>query len=153
MTKTIKLNHITKIEGHASLTIKADGNEVKQCHLEASEGSRYFEGLLVGRKYWEANKITTRICGICSCGHNIASLQAMENALSLEVSHQTEQLRELITTGERIRSHAAHLYFLALPDYLGFESGIDMASKCKKDVQRALRLMKLGNDMLVPVSR
>ncbi|MEA2036224.1 MAG: nickel-dependent hydrogenase large subunit, partial [Nanoarchaeota archaeon] len=52
------------------------------------------------------------------------------------------------TIGERIRSHVTHLYFLALPDYLGYESALAMVPKYKKEVGRALRLMKLGNEMV-----
>jgi sulfhydrogenase subunit alpha len=76
----------------------------------------------------------------------------MENALGIKPSEQTLILRDLQTIGERIRSHATHLYILALPDYLGYESAIEMAPKFPKEIARALRLMKLGNDMVVAVS-
>ena len=148
MTKTIKLEHITKIEGHANLTIAVDGNKIRKCELGAIEGSRYFEALLKGRKCYEAPEITSRICGICSCIHTICSIQAVEDALGIKPTEQTKLLRELIVIGERIRSHATHLYFLALPDYLGYESALAMGPKYKNDLLRALRLTKLGNDII-----
>lgn len=148
----ITLNHITKIEGHARLDLEVDEGKLKKCQLGSIEGSRYFEGLLVGRMYNEAQEISTRICGICSSAHNIAAIMAIENAIGVQPSKQTVILRNLQTIGERIRSHATHLYFLALPDYLGFESALEMAPKLKKEVQRALRLMKLGNDIVTLVS-
>lgn len=148
MSKTIKLEHITKIEGHANLTLSIDGNEIKRCELGAIEGSRYFEGLLKGRKCYEAPEITSRICGICSCIHTMCSIQAVENALGIKVSEQTKMLREMIVLGERIRSHATHLYFLALPDYAGAESALALGPKYKSDILRALRLTKLGNDII-----
>ncbi|MBW2967204.1 Ni/Fe hydrogenase subunit alpha [Candidatus Woesearchaeota archaeon] len=151
MTKTIKLNHITKIEGHANLVLAVDGSQVKKCELMAAEGSRYFEGLLRGRKCYEAPEITSRICGICSCGHTICSIQAIENALGIRPTEQTKMLRELLTLGERIRSHATHLYFLALPDYKGFESALAMAAKHKPDLARAMRLIKIGNQIVTVV--
>ncbi|MFH1642469.1 MAG: nickel-dependent hydrogenase large subunit [Nanoarchaeota archaeon] len=148
----ITLNHITKIEGHARLDLKIEKGQVKECKLGSVEGSRYFEGLLKGRKYNEVQELTTRICGICSSAHNVAAIMAMENTLKVKPSKQTIALRQLQTIGERIRSHAAHLYFLALPDYLGYKSALEMAPRFKTEVARALRLMKLGNEMVTVIS-
>ncbi len=146
---TIDMKHITKIEGHASLNLKIREGKVEKCELKAVEGSRYFEGLLVGKHFNEASWVSSRICGICSCAHVISSVSAIENALNIKVSRQTTLLRTFFTLAERIRSHATHLYFLALPDYVGFESALEMAPKYKNEVLRALRLMKVGNDMIV----
>jgi sulfhydrogenase subunit alpha len=145
---TITLNHITKIEGHARLDLEMDNGKLRKCELGSIEGSRYFEGLMKGRKYNEAQEIATRICGICSSAHNVAAVIAVENALGVKPSKQTVALRQLQTIGERIRSHATHLYFLALPDYLGYESALEMAPQYKEEIGRALRLIKLGNDMV-----
>ena len=145
MTKTITLNHITKIEGHASLALGIRKNKVVKCELSSTEGSRYFEGIVRGGKYYAAHEMTSRICGICSCAHVIAAISAIEDAFGYEPTKQTKLLRELLTLGERIRSHATHLYFLSLPDYLGYESALAMASKYKKQLQNALNLMKTGN--------
>ncbi|NQV08495.1 Ni/Fe hydrogenase subunit alpha [Candidatus Woesearchaeota archaeon] len=151
MSKTIKLNHITKIEGHASLNLSIDKGKVKKCELSAVEGSRYFEGLLKGRRIDEASELTSRICGICSCAHTIAAIQAVENALYIKPSKQTIVLRELLTLGERIRSHATHLYFMVLPDYLGYESALSMLPKYKKEITIALKMMKIGNQIIKTV--
>ena len=145
---TITLNHITKIEGHARLDLEVDNGKLRKCELGSIEGSRYFEGLMKGRKYNEAQEIATRICGICSSAHNVAAVIAVENALGVKPSKQTVALRQLQTIGERMRSHATHLYFLALPDYLGYESALEMAPQYREEIGRALRLIKLGNDMV-----
>jgi coenzyme F420-reducing hydrogenase alpha subunit len=147
----INLEHITKIEGHANLRLKIENGAVTTCELQAIEGSRYFEGFMKDRLFNEAPEISSRICGICSCAHTICSIQAMENALDVVPSEQTVVLRKLMTMGERIRSHAMHLYFLALPDYLGYESALDMAKKHKDEVQRGLNLMQLGNSMIYAI--
>ena len=148
MPKEITLNHITKIEGHAKLNLSMEGGKVTKCELSATEGSRYFEGIVRGRKYYEAHEMTSRICGICSCAHVIAALSAVEDALGVQISEQTYKLRELLTLGERIRSHATHLYFLALPDYLGYESALAMAPKYGKELKSALAMMKAGNGII-----
>ncbi len=147
----IKLNHICKVEGHAKLHLNIERGKVKTCELAVTEGARFFEGLLKGKHYSDAKEITSRICGICSCGHVVASLKATEAAFGLEVSKQTDVLRELLTMGERIRSHATHMYLLALPDYLGYDSAIAMAAKYKTEVSRALKIVGVGNKMVETV--
>jgi sulfhydrogenase subunit alpha len=148
MTKIIKLDHLTKIEGHASLILKIDKGKLKQCDLNSIEGSRYFEGLVKDRIFSEAPEITSRICGICSCAHTLAASMAMESALNIIPSKQTVQLRNLLNWGERIRSHTTHLYFMSLPDFLGYESALAMLAKHKSKVQIGMNLMKTGNDLM-----
>ena len=151
MTTTISLSHITKIEGHATLSLRIERGRVAECELSSVEGSRYFEGLVKGRHFSEASEITSRICGICSCAHTIAAISAVENALGAKPSRQTLLLRELLMIGERIRSHATHLYFFALPDFVGCESALALLPKRRADVERALRLMKAGNAIISAV--
>jgi len=148
MDKEITLNHITKIEGHAKLNLGIDKGKVTVCELSATEGSRYFEGIVRGRKFHEASEITSRICGICSCAHVITAISAVEHAMGVVPSAQTVALRTLLTLGERIRSHATHLYFLALPDYVGYESALAMAPKFQKELRRALALIQAGNHII-----
>ena len=148
MDREITLNHITKIEGHAKLDLSIKDGMVEKCELSSVEGSRYFEGLVKGRQYKEAHEITSRICGICSSAHVIAAITAIEDALGYKPTKQTKELRKLLTLGERIRSHATHLYFLALPDYLGYESALAMAAEYKSELKRALTLVKAGNNII-----
>jgi len=148
MKRKIDMNYITKIEGHASLYLEISEGKIEKCNLKSVEGARFFEGIVKRKHFSEIPEITSRICGICSCAHTITSIKAIENAFNVQISEQTKLLRELLTIGERIRSHSTHLYFLALPDYYGFESAIAMASKHKKEVDRALELMKLGNNII-----
>jgi coenzyme F420-reducing hydrogenase alpha subunit len=148
MAQEINLNHITKIEGHAKLKLAVENGQITTCELSATEGARYFEGMVIGRHFTEMHEITSRICGICSCAHVIAAINAVEHAVGITPSEQTHKLRVLLTLAERIRSHATHLYFLALPDYLGYESALAMAPKFKPELQRALNLMRVGNGMI-----
>jgi sulfhydrogenase subunit alpha len=147
-TTNLTLEEMTKIEGHAVLVLKVSDGKVEDVHLRGVEGSRYFEGLLVGRRYDEASWIASRICGICSCAHTIAAIEAMENALGVEATQQTKELRVLLTLGERIRSHAAHLHFMVLPDYLGEPSAVAIAAERPEPVKAALAMMKAGNDII-----
>ncbi|MFH1399160.1 MAG: Ni/Fe hydrogenase subunit alpha [Candidatus Woesearchaeota archaeon] len=149
--KTFKLDHITKIEGHAKLHVVVDNGKLQKVELGAFEGARFFEGLIVGRRWYEIPIITSRICGICSCIHVTASVQAVEDAFGIKVSEQTQKLRELKCIGERIRSHASHLYLFALPDYLGYESALAMVKEHSSEVNKALDFIKLGNNIVTAV--
>ncbi len=146
--RTIKLNHVTKIEGHAKLHIVIDKNNVKKAQLKIYEGSRFFEGILKNRKYNDINHIASRICGVCSVVHNLAALRAIENAFKVEISEQTNELRELLNIAGMIQSHVLHLYFLALPDYFNCENAIELASKHKEELKRALSIKKTANSIV-----
>jgi coenzyme F420-reducing hydrogenase alpha subunit len=150
-SRTINLDHITKIEGHARLNIKIERNQLKQLRLDVFESARFFESLVLCRKYDELSPLTSRICGTCSPSHAITSLLATENAFKIKVSKQTEVLRNLLLYGTAIQNHAMHLYLLALPDYFGFESVIDMASSHRDKVSQGLTLKKVGNQLVTAI--
>jgi len=143
----LKLDHVAKIEGHANLTVQVDEGKVKKVDLAVVEGSRFFEGIAKGRRYDDVHLVVQRICGICSVSHTLVALKAIENALDIKVSKQTHKLRELMEIGAFIQSHSLHMFLLALPDYLGYQSAIDMAAQYKKEVQLGLMLKKLGNEI------
>jgi sulfhydrogenase subunit alpha len=148
MKKKLTVEHIAKVEGHGKLAINIKDGSVESVKLEIFEGARYFENLVKNRNYAEAPAITSRICGICSQSHLLCAIQAIESAFKTKVSKQTKQLRKLIMLGSLIQSHILHLYFLCLPEYLGFSSAIDMSKKYKDEVKRALRLKKFANKIV-----
>lgn len=150
-TKTIKLDHITKIEGHARLSVKIEKGQVKQAKLDVFESARFFESLVLCRRYDEASPLTSRVCGVCSPSHAITSLLATENAFNVKISKQTEILRDLLIYGSIFQNHAVHLFILALPDYFGYESAIAMASKYRSEVLMGLKLKQLGNELVTVV--
>ncbi len=145
MPSEINLNHICKIEGHANLTLKIENNQVKICQLKANEGARFFEALVINRKIEDIQEIVSRICGICSCSHSVAAIQALEKALDIQPAKQQIIIRELLINGEKIRSHATHLYFLALPDYYNKDSALQLGAEHKDKINTALSLITLGN--------
>lgn len=144
----IRIGELTKIEGHGSLVINIKAKKVEDLRLDVFESSRFFEPILVGRKYSEAAEISSRICGICAIAHYLTALKAIERALGLDPSNQTVNLRKLLYLAGDLQSHVAHIYFLALPDYLGYESAFVMAKDHPEDVKRALRMRKLANDLI-----
>ena len=142
------LDELTKLEGHAKLNVEMDGDRVKKTHLEVYEASRYFESLLLGRDFREAPIITQKICGICSVVHTLTSIKAVEDAIGFAPTEQTIDLRKLLLYASTIHSHTAHLFFFALPDYLGFEDVIELSRKKHEYIHLALNLQKLASDIV-----
>lgn len=145
MTRTITVNHLARIEGHGGINVVLDGPRVERVEFDIFEGIRLFEGLVRGRTVDEISPIVSRVCSICSQNHAITALRALERALDVTVSRQTERLRELAFHGAAIESHSLHVFCLALPDLVGRNSVLDMAETDPETVAMALRLKKLGN--------
>jgi coenzyme F420-reducing hydrogenase alpha subunit len=145
--REIKVDHLARVEGEAAFNIRVRGNEVKEVTLNVYEPARFFESFLVGKRWDEVHELASRICGICYTAHQITALRAIENSLGVEVSEQTSKLRDLLTLGGMLQSHSLHLYFLALPDYLGYESALAMANDYPKVVKRGLKLKQLANQL------
>jgi len=135
---------IAKIEGHGELA--ADFKNEK-ARLVTHEGERLFEGILVGRAE-EAYWITPRICGVCPVAHNLASLSAVEDAYGIKVNETTRQLRLLMKCGQNLQSHVLHLFFLALPDYLGTDSGLELETKNPRAFKNALILKNIADKIV-----
>lgn len=146
--KTISVDYIARVEGQGAINIDItkDG-KVKQLQLKIFEPPRFFESFLIGRKYDEVMELTSRICGICPVAHQITALRAVENAMSIVISDQTRDLRKLMAISAHIQSNVLSMYFLSLPDLMGYESIITMGKNHLDIVKRALMLKKLGNDI------
>ena len=145
MARTISVDHLTRVEGHGGITVVLEGNEIRKVDLDVFEGIRLFEGLVRGRTIEDVTQIVSRICAICSHGHSVTSLHALENALGIQVTPQTRRLRDLAYQGANLESHALHVFILALPDLMGHSSVISLAGVIPDAVKIALRLKKLGN--------
>ena len=143
----MSVDYVSRVEGHGNIVVTAQGGAVTEVRFDVTEPPRFFEGMLKGRPYAEAPLITSRICGICSNGHTLASITGVENALGVTPSEQTILLRRLLMHGETIQSHVLHAYFLVAPDFFGVDSVIPLAATHPDVVKRALRLKKLGNDL------
>ncbi|NLO73249.1 MAG: Ni/Fe hydrogenase subunit alpha, partial [candidate division WS1 bacterium] len=143
----IEVHDVTRVEGHGNIVLNVKAGKIEELRLEITESPRFYEAMLVGRKWYEATHITCRICGICSIGHTSASINSLENGLGVQVSQQTELLRRIAHAGETLQSHLLHVYFLAAPDLLGAPSVFPLIETHADVVKRALRLKRLANDM------
>jgi len=143
----IDVHHLTRVEGHGNIVVNMKDGILEKAQLEIVEPPRYFEAMLKGRNFHEVAIITSRICGICSLGHQIASLKATETALGLEISEQTETLRKILVHGATFQSNVLHALFLATPDFLNVGSVFPLIETHKEVVLTALRLKRMANDI------
>ncbi|KAA3615655.1 MAG: Ni/Fe hydrogenase subunit alpha [Calditrichaeota bacterium] len=143
----IKVKHLTRVEGHGNIVVDMKNGVLQKAQLDIVEAPRFFEAMLKGRNFHEVAIITSRICGICSLGHQMSSLKATEDALGLEISKQTEILRRILVDGATFQSNTLHSLFLAAPDFLNVGSVFPLVNTHKDVVLAALRLKRLANDI------
>jgi coenzyme F420-reducing hydrogenase alpha subunit len=139
---------LARVEGEGSLHVTLKNGKVSDLKLQIYEPPRFFEALLRDRRYDEAPDITARICGICPVAYQMSSCHAMEAAFGVDIDPRVRALRRLLYCGEWIESHALHVYLLHAPDFLGYESAIHLAQDHPEVVKQALRLKKLGNEIM-----
>ncbi|MEE8174491.1 MAG: Ni/Fe hydrogenase subunit alpha [Dehalococcoidia bacterium] len=145
--RKIEIGYVARVEGEAGLKIKVSVGQIKELVLDVWEPPRFFEGFLVGRKYYEVPDLVARICGICPVSHMLTALKALEKALGINPSQQTRSLRRLMALSQILASHLVHLYMLALPDYLGYESVVGMMPDYGEEIGRLLRMKTVANDL------
>jgi sulfhydrogenase subunit alpha len=148
-SRSIKVDYLARVEGEGGLSIKVKGDKVTSAQLRIFEPPRFFEAFLRGRRFYEAPDITARICGICPIAYQMSSVHAMERACNVKIDGPIRDLRRLIYCGEWIESHVLHIYMLHAPDFLGYQDALQMAKEYPDVVKDALKLKKIGNDLMI----
>ncbi len=116
--KVVRIDPVTRLEGHGALTIKL-GKDNKVKDIQYNVGStRFFEQFLTGRPMEEAPRIAPRICGICPIPHHLASTKAVEAAWDVTPPPAAIKLRRLLIEAKQYSSHMIHFYALAAPDFV-----------------------------------
>jgi NAD-reducing hydrogenase large subunit len=116
--KRITIDHVTRIEGHARITIKLDdAGQVSDAQFHVTQ-IRGFEKFVEGRPYYEMPSITARICGICPVSHLLASSKACDAIMAVRIPESALKLRELLHCAQFVQSHALSFFHLSAPDLL-----------------------------------
>lgn len=154
-TQKITIEPVTRIEGHAKVTIrmKEDGS-VERAFMHVNE-FRGFEKFCEGRLYFEMPQITPRICGICPVSHHLASAKAGDALTGQTPPRPASLLRELMHMGQMIQSHGMHFFELAGPDLLlGFDAAPEIRNVvgligANPDLTvKAVMLRKFGQEII-----
>jgi coenzyme F420-reducing hydrogenase alpha subunit len=146
--RIIEVGALARVEGEGALHLTVEGDQILDLRLEIYEPPRFFESFLRGRTVRELPDLMARICGICPVAYQMSALHAVESIFGVTLDPSVRALRRLFYCGEWIESHLLHMVFLAAPDYLGLDDGIAVAKLHPTQVERSLRLRKLGNRIL-----
>jgi NAD-reducing hydrogenase large subunit len=118
MAKRIIIDPVTRIEGHAKISIfMDDAGNVSDAEFHVVE-FRGFEKFCEGRPYSEMPGITPRICGICPVSHLLASAKAGDAIMAVSIPPAADKLRRLMNLGQMVQSHALSFFHLSAPDFL-----------------------------------
>ena len=155
MPRTITIDHVTRIEGHAKITIQLnDDGKVADTKFHVTQ-VRGFEKFVEGRPYYEMPSITARICGICPISHLIASLKACDAIMAVQIPQSARLLRELLHCAQFVQSHALSFFYLSAPDMLlGMDSDpalrnvVGLAQRHPELVKDGIALRKFGQQAI-----
>jgi len=155
MSKRIVIDPVTRIEGHAKISIFLDdAGNVSDAEFHVVE-FRGFEKFCEGRPYTEMPGITQRICGICPVSHTLASAKAGDALMAVNIPPAADKLRRLLNLGQFIQSHALSFFHLSAPDFLlGWDTppasrNVFGLIASNKDLARAgIRLRQFGQEII-----
>ena len=153
--QTIRIDGITRIEGHGRITIQLDDHGmVEDAHLHVLQ-YRGFEKFCEGRPFYEMPSLTARICGICPISHLLAGAKACDAILGLRIPETAEMLRRVVHLAQITQSHALSFFHLSAPDFLmGWDANpaernvLGMAAKHPNVAVDGIRLRKWGQQVI-----
>ena len=155
MSERIVIDPVTRIEGHAKITIHLDdAGAVKDARFHVVE-FRGFEKFCEGRSFREMPVITARVCGICPVSHLLASAKATDALLAVDIPEPARKLRKLVNLGQLVQSHALSFFHLSSPDFLlGYDADparrnvLALAETHPEIARDGVRLRKWGQQVI-----
>jgi NAD-reducing hydrogenase large subunit len=159
MSQRIVIDPVTRIEGHAKITIHLDGNgEVTDARFHVTE-FRGFERFCEGRSFRELPVITSRVCGICPVSHLLASAKATDALLAIDIPDAAKLLRQVVNLAQLVQSHALSFFHLSSPDWiLGYDSDparrnvLGLAEVRPELAREGIRLRQWGQQVIEAVA-
>ena len=131
MAKKIKIDPVTRIEGHLSIEVEIEDGKVKDAWSSGTM-ARGFEALLTGKDPRDASYITSRFCGVCFSVHQMASARALDAAFGATVPWGGTLIRNLVMGAEYIYDHPLHFYQLTALDYIDIMAIANYTGKDKE---------------------
>lgn len=155
MGKKIVIQPVSRIEGHAKITIQLDDSgNVSDARVNIVE-LRGFERFCLGRLVEEMPRIVTSICGVCPWSHHLASAKACDAVFGVQIPPAAKKLRELANSIAYTEEHILHFYFLAGADFVmgpganySVRNVIGIAGKVPDIAKKVVRCRHLGAQSL-----
>ncbi len=145
----IDIHHLPRVEGHGDIRISVRNGKLADAKWAVVETPRFFEMMVKGLSAERVPFLTSRICGICSISHSLASIRSLERAMQITPPETAKIIRLLAMHGETLQSHALHLFFLAAPDFMGTPSAVPLLQSHPEVVEAGLMLKELGNELSI----
>ena len=145
----IDIHHLPRVEGHGDIRISVRDGKLADAKWAVVETPRFFEMMVKGMSAERVPFLTSRICGICSISHTLASIRSLERAMQITPPETARIIRLLAMHGETLQSHALHLFFLAAPDFMGTPSVVPLLQSHPEVVEAGLMLKELGNELSI----
>jgi Ni,Fe-hydrogenase I large subunit len=131
MAERIKIDPVTRIEGHLAIEVELEDGKVKDAWSSGTM-ARGFEALLTGKEPRDASYITSRFCGVCYSVHQMASARALDDAFGAHVPWGGMLIRNLVMAAEYIYDHPLHFYQLSALDYIDIMAIAEYKGKDKE---------------------
>jgi hydrogenase large subunit len=125
-TQTVIVDPVTRIEGHLRIEAQFDGQTITSA-MSSGTMVRGIEIILRERDPRDAWAFAQRICGVCTLVHGIASVRAVENALSYPIPENAQLIRNLMIVTQFVHDHVMHFYHLHALDW------VDVVASLKAD--------------------
>ena len=157
--KTITIAPVTRIEGHAKITINLDDSgNVADTFVNVVE-LRGFEKFCIGRPVEELPRIVTSICGVCPWHHHLASAKANDAVFGVTPPPTGTKLRDLCQSIAFCSDKILHFFFLAGPDFVmgpdadySVRNVIGIVQSNPEIGKKVVRCRHLGTQMLLIAS-
>jgi NAD-reducing hydrogenase large subunit len=155
MSRTILIDPVTRIEGHAKITVRLhEDGSVDRARFHVTE-FRGFEAFCRGRPFFEMPALTARTCGICPVSHVLTGAKAGDAILGVEPPPAARQLRRMMNLGQILQSHALSFFHLSAPDLLlGFDSDpsqrhvFGLIEQQPEIARRGIRMRRFGQTVI-----
>jgi NAD-reducing hydrogenase large subunit len=155
MSRTLLIDPVTRIEGHAKITVRLDDAGVVQDTRFHVTEFRGFEAFCRGRSVYEMPALTARTCGICPVSHVLTGAKAGDAILGVEPPPAARQLRRMMNLGQLLQSHSLSFFHLSSPDLLlGFDSEpgarnvFGLIDAEPEIARRGIRMRRFGQEVI-----
>ena len=136
----IRIDPITRIEGHLALEVEVENSKVKDVWASGTL-FRGFEIILKGRDPRDAYHVSQRICGVCPTSHAHTASLCLEDAVGIHPPENGRLVRNMVEGAQFLHSHILWFYHLAALDFVDVVSALSANPKERylKDVKARLK--------------
>jgi coenzyme F420-reducing hydrogenase alpha subunit len=105
-------------EESPAVRLRLGEGDIETFSVRPIQSPRRFERLLRGRPWREVAFVATSASGDAAIAHQMASLKAIEDAMDIELSTQTQMLRTLMLYGAHLSQIVTQLFYATTPQAL-----------------------------------